>query len=213
MDPGKEKKRVLILFAHPALQKSRVNRVLIREIQSLDGVTFSDLYEAYPDMDIDVKREQALLEEHDVIVFQHPFFWYSTPALLKEWQDLVLEHGWAYGHEGTALHGKTLISAITTGAGEGAYQHGGHNRFTMRELLAPMEQTANLCGMGYLPPFVVHDTHLMGDDEMREHAGDFRRVILALRDDELDIGVARKLSRLNADLDAIIFGGEDDHAR
>jgi len=84
---------VLILFAHPALEKSRVNRRLVAAVQGLEGVTFHDLYEAYPDFYIDVKHEQRLLEAHDIIAFQHPLYWYSTPSLLKEWQDLVLEHG------------------------------------------------------------------------------------------------------------------------
>ena len=84
-------------------------------------MTVHDLYEAYPDLDIDVAREKALLLAHDVIVWQHPFFWYSTPAILKEWQDLVLEFGWAYGPGGTALRGKLFVSAITTGGREAAY--------------------------------------------------------------------------------------------
>ena len=63
----------------------------------MEGVRLHDLYEAYPDFLIDVEAEQALLLEHDVIVFQHPVYWYSSPAILKEWQDLVLEHGFAYG--------------------------------------------------------------------------------------------------------------------
>jgi len=46
-----------------------------------------------------------------MIVFHHPFYWYSSPAILKEWQDLVLEYGFAYGHEGTALRGKKSLSA------------------------------------------------------------------------------------------------------
>ena len=94
-------KRVLILFAHPALQKSRVNRRLVAAVQNLENVTINDLYEEYPDFSIDVKREQALLESHDIIIFQHPLYWYSCPALLKEWQDLVLEYGFAYGAQGT----------------------------------------------------------------------------------------------------------------
>lgn len=36
---------LLILFAHPALQRSRVNRVLARAVQDLPGVTFHDLYQ------------------------------------------------------------------------------------------------------------------------------------------------------------------------
>ncbi len=92
---------ILILFAHPALEKSRVNRHLVAGVRDLPGVTFHDLYEAYPDFNILVPHEQELLEAHDVVVLQHPFYWYSTPALVKEWEDLVLQHGWAYGTGGT----------------------------------------------------------------------------------------------------------------
>jgi glutathione-regulated potassium-efflux system ancillary protein KefG len=196
--------RILVLFAHPALEKSRVNQVMARAIQDLDGVTFRDLYEDYPEFDIDVRREQETLEAHDIVVLQHPFFWYSTPAILKQWQDLVLEHGWAYGRSGTALHGKQVLSVITTGGREVAYQKDGYNRFTMRELLAPIEQTAHLCGMEYLPPFVVHGTHGMKPPEMDANARDYRRALEALRDGRLDLEAARMQARLNAALDTII---------
>jgi glutathione-regulated potassium-efflux system ancillary protein KefG len=197
-------RRILILFAHPALQKSRVNRALIQSVRGLDGVTFHDLYELYPDFDVDVQVEQRLLMAHDAIVFHHPFFWYSTPAILKEWQDLVLEHGWAYGHEGKALHGKLMLSAITTGGKESAYQKEGYNRHTLLELLVPIAQTARLCGMDYLPPFAAHGTHAMTESEIRAHAEDYRRIIEAVRDDKIDLETARRYPRLNSDPDAII---------
>jgi glutathione-regulated potassium-efflux system ancillary protein KefG len=173
---------VLILFAHPALDSSRVNRRLASAVRGLPGVTFHDLYEAYPDFDVDVKREQALLLAHDCVVFQHPFYWYSSPALIKQWQDLVLEHGWAYGREGTALHGKAWLSAVSTGGREDAYQPDGYNRFTMGQLLAPFEQTARLCGMTFLPPFVVHGTHRLDAAGIEAAAADYRRVIEGVRD-------------------------------
>jgi len=174
--------RVLILFAHPALEQSRVNRRLIQAVRDLEHVHVHDLYEVYPDFHIDVRAEQRLLLNHDVIVFQHPFYWYSSPALLKQWQDVVLEHGFAYGHEGTALRGKRLLSAITTGGGSQAYGREGRNYFTIRELLAPFEQTANLCGMEYLPPFMVQGTHTLTKATLNAHLEDYRRVILGLRD-------------------------------
>ena len=198
--------RVLILFAHPALEKSRVNRALAEAVRDLDGVTFHDLYELYPAFDIDVDREQRLLEQHPVIVWQHPLFWYSTPAILKEWQDLVLEHGWAYGSEGKALHGKLLVSAITSGGSEEAYQPAGYNRHTLAQLLAPVAQTASLCGMRWLPPFAVHGTLRMTADAIVAHAADYRRLIEALRDDRLDLDAAAGVARLNADLDTLLIG-------
>lgn len=198
--------RVLILFAHPALEKSRVNRAMIRGLDGLQGITFHDLYEAYPSFDVDVDTEQRLLLEHDVVVLHHPFYWYSTPALIKQWEDLVLTHGWAYGREGVALRGKVMMSAITTGGNEAAYQPGGHNRFTVSELLRPIEQTARLCGMDYLPPFVVYGTHGMTDDAIRGHAEDYRRVLLALRDGALDLVAARQYPHLNFNLNALVKG-------
>jgi glutathione-regulated potassium-efflux system ancillary protein KefG len=74
--------KVLVLFAHPALERSRVNRALLRAVQGTPAVTLHDLYETYPDLQIDVGREQALLLAHDVFVFQHPFYWYSVPSIL-----------------------------------------------------------------------------------------------------------------------------------
>ncbi len=101
--------RILVLLAHPAHRRSRANAALRDAAKAVEGVTLHDLYEAYPDFLIDVDHEQALLLRHDVIVFQHPVYWYSSPAILKEWQDLVLEHGFAYGRAGTALAGKALL--------------------------------------------------------------------------------------------------------
>jgi glutathione-regulated potassium-efflux system ancillary protein KefG len=178
--------RVLILFAHPTLERSRVHRELLRALPSDPDITLHDLYEAYPRFDVDVSYEQNLLLEHDVVVFQHPFYWYGTPPILKQWQDLVLEHGWAYGSEGTQLVGKTFLSIISAGGGEPAYCSVGYNRFTVRELLAPIEQTAQLCGMRFLPPFVVFGTHKLGAAAIAEQGSRYRAFLEALRSGEPD---------------------------
>ena len=66
--------KILVLFAHPALEKSRIQLRLIRDLRKIEGIRFHDLYEAYPDFDIDVRREQKLLLEHDYIILMHPFY-------------------------------------------------------------------------------------------------------------------------------------------
>lgn len=191
-----------MLFAHPVLERSRVNAVLIDAIRDLPGVTLHDLYEEYPSFGIDVAREKALLTAHDVVVFQHPFYWYSTPAILKEWQDLVLEHGWAYGVGGDALRGKTTFNAVTTGGPASAYQRGGYNRFTVRELLAPYDQTAHLCGMRFLPPFTVHAALLLDDErDVVPHARAYRRLLSAFASDRVDLPRAAQLDTLNPVVD------------
>lgn len=162
--------RILLQYVHPAPQKSRANRALLAAARGVAGVTVNDLYECYPDFHLDVAREQALLLEHEVIVFQHPFYWYSAPALLKEWQDLVLTLGFAYGPGGTRLQGKTLGSALTTGGSAEAYSPTGHNRFTIKALMAPFDQTAHLCGMRYAEPFVVYGAPRLAPTELRAEA-------------------------------------------
>ncbi|MCK6559216.1 NAD(P)H-dependent oxidoreductase [candidate division KSB1 bacterium] len=179
--------RVLLLFAHPALEKSRINARLIRDVGQLDGITFHDLYEAYPDFFVDVAAEQQLLAAHDTIVLHHPMFWYSSPALVKQWADLVLEHGWAYGAKGTALRGKQLVHVVTTGGGEQAYQTAGMHQHTIREFLLPFEQTAKLCGMLYLPPYLVHGTHRLADHEIESFAQEYLELLQRLRDGHFDM--------------------------
>lgn len=177
---AREGAKVLVIAAHPALHRSRANRRLVRAIRDVPGITLHNLYEAYPQFDIEVPYEQALLLAHDIIVWQHPFYWYSTPALLKEWFDLVLELGWAYGPGGTALAGKQVLSAITTGGPADAYRADGYNRFTMRELLAPLEQTARLCGMEYLPPWIAHGMRSGSPEQLDAAAQEYAIVIRAL---------------------------------
>jgi glutathione-regulated potassium-efflux system ancillary protein KefG len=190
-------KKILILFAHPAMEKSRVNLHLVEAVKDLEGVYFHDLYQEYPDFHFDIDREQELLLQHDIIIFHHPFFWYSTPAILKEWQDLVLEHGWAYGSQGNALKGKIFINVITTGGKELAYHTEGYNRLTVRQLLAPIEQTANLCKMVFLPPFIVHGTHSITPEDISRYKTDYAALIHALQENRIDMEKARQLNRIN----------------
>ena len=152
-------KKILIIFCHPAFEKSVVHKSLLRKARAKSHVEIHDLYEKYPNFLIDVKHEQEKLLGADIIIFQHPIFWYSSPALLKEWLDLVLEPGFAFAKGGDSLKGKKLLSVVSTGASCKAYGPEGMNRFTINQFLAPFDQTANLCGMEYLPPFVVFGSH------------------------------------------------------
>jgi glutathione-regulated potassium-efflux system ancillary protein KefG len=176
--PTPPERRALVLYAHPNARSSRAGSALRAAVEQLPNVTFHDLYAAYPDFLIDVKREQELLLEHDLVVFQHPFYWYSSPPLLKLWQDDVLEHGWAYGDGGTRLHGKFLWSVITTGGPAEAYGPQGYNRFGMRALLAPFDQTAHLCGMRYAEPLVIHSVRRLGEVELAASAEAYRQGLL-----------------------------------
>jgi glutathione-regulated potassium-efflux system ancillary protein KefG len=189
--------KTLILFAHPRLEKSKINKALIARIPQHPDLYFNDLYEAYPDFNIDIEREKELLLQHDMVIWQHPFYWYSCPPLLKQWIDLVLEFGWAYGPGGNALTGKKIFNAVTTGGASEAYQHEGRNRFTVQEFLAPFDQTANLCKMQYLPPFAIQGTFRLSEEGMIKAVDQYERLIQMILNDQLDIATISSLPFMN----------------
>ena len=132
---GSSLSKLLVYYAHPGQQFSRTNVVMAKTAESMGGITFVDLYAEYPRHDIDVQREQQRLLDHDVILFQFPLYWYSTPSIIKEWQDLVLQHGFAYGHEGDRLVGKTMMLAVTAGGPKDAYTPVGYQHYPLRTFL------------------------------------------------------------------------------
>jgi glutathione-regulated potassium-efflux system ancillary protein KefG len=175
-------KKVLILLAHPKYEHSVVNQALINAVSGLENVEVRDLYELYPDFNIDVQTEQEILFTAEIIIWHHPLYWYSAPPLLKQWIDLVLEFGWAYGPGGIYLKGKQVFNAISSGGAKEAYTKEGRHAHTMREFLLPFHQTAKLCNMVYLPPFQVNGTHKITPESIEENAEKYKNTILFLRD-------------------------------
>ncbi len=183
--------RVLIYHAHPGQRYSRVNAEMAAAARRVEGISFVDLYALYPRHDIDIDREQARLLDHDAIVFQFPLFWYSTPSLIKEWQDLVLEHGFAYGAGGTRLAGKTMLLALTAAGPAEAYTPEGYQRHSLRTFLTPLEQTARLCKMRFPAPYVLFGAlKAPADGAAEPHVAGYVRLLGALRDDRFDLDTA-----------------------
>lgn len=170
--------QIRLLFVHPFPHRSRVNTVLLEGVRDLPGVLVCDLYEQYPDFYIDKIREQQALRETDLLVVQHPLYWYSAPAMFKQWQDVVLEYGFAFGTGGDALKGKDFLMVITVGQGRASYSAEGHNRHEIREILYPYECMANHCGMNYLEPIIVFGAHRLGENELSECVDRYRKRLL-----------------------------------
>lgn len=170
--PGElpEKASCLLVVAHPRLDRSVVNAGLVRSATALQEVEVHDLYEAYPDFQIDVAAEQERLLRHDVIGVQFPLFWYSVPALLKEWFDLVWLHGFAYGGHAPRLAGKVLFCAASTGGDAESYRQDGRNGYTVEEFLRPLERTAALCRMRWATPHLLHDAPRLRGEKLDEAA-------------------------------------------
>jgi glutathione-regulated potassium-efflux system ancillary protein KefG len=191
-------RRLLVLFAHPSIERSEINSRLASLAREHPQCTLVDLYAEYPDYRIDVDMEQQRLRDHDVVVFLFPLYWYSTPAILKEWQDLVLEYGFAYGSEGTALAGKFFIAACSAGGPARVYDRAGHGQFALRELLRPLEQTAGLCRMRCLPPFALFASRTaVQEGRHSAHEAEFVTLLDRLAGSELDTWAAAEAGTAN----------------
>ena len=170
--------KTLVILSHLNYSNSRVNKSLAEELKKYNEITIHNLNEIYPDENIDKHKEQNLLLKYDRIVFQFPFYWYSTPHLLKKWHDIVLEYGWSFGPNGTALNGKEFLCAITIGGPEESYQSGGYNNYSISELLKPIQQMSNLTGMKFLAPFKIHSAVVLTDEELKSKTKEYPKYIL-----------------------------------
>lgn len=148
--------KILVNVFHPDLEASKVNASWIEKIKHSDDVTLNLQYTNYPNWQFDIQREQQLLTDHQLVVFQFPFLWYSVPPLMKKWMDDVLSYGWAYGADGNALKGKQALVATSTGCSAASYQAGNENNYSMSEFLKPVQQTFELVQMHYLSPYILH---------------------------------------------------------
>ena len=165
---------ILVLHAHPYPATSRAGAALLQAVRDLPGVEVRSLYDRYPDFDIDPVAERAALEAADLVVWTHPIYWYTVPALLKHWFDVVLIRGWAYGEGGTALHGKPCLWVPTAGGDDEAYTSAGRHKHPFEAFVPVVEQTARYCGMHWLPPLVVQGAHSMPAEALEAQAREFR---------------------------------------
>ncbi|MFC4808196.1 NAD(P)H-dependent oxidoreductase [Paenibacillus sp. GCM10023250] len=174
--------KTLVIITHPNMETSRVNKAWRDELQKHGEITVHELYAAYPDEKIDVAREQKLIEAHDRIIFQYPLYWYSSPPLLKKWFDDVLQYGWAYGTpDASKTAGKEIGVAISTYGTEASYQPSGFNRFTLQELLRPVEALAHFISADYLPHFSLSDVSNLTDERLAQSRLDYIRHIQSVK--------------------------------
>lgn len=168
--------KTLIIVSHPELSESHTQRFLWESLPE-ENVTWHHLEAIYPDGVIDVIAEQALLKGHDRIIFQFPLYWYSSPPMLRIWQDAVLTDGFAYGRFGNQLAEKELQVVVATGVPERDYQPGGAEQFTLPELMRPLQATALKCHMQYLPLFVISQFDYMSELERRKLLIGYRQAL------------------------------------
>ena len=147
---------------------------MLAAARELEHVEVRSLYDLYPAFDIDIQAEQHALRRAELVIWQHPLYWYSVPGLMKQWFDKVLARGFAFGEGGTALRGKRCFWVATTGGSEADYSSQGMHAYPFEKFVPVVEQTARFCGMVWEEPLIVHSAHQAGQRSLEEMADKYR---------------------------------------
>ena len=163
--------KVLVIYSHTYQEQSTAGKAILEVFKKAPGFTVRYLEELYPDLSkIDIAAEQQALVEADVIVFQHPIFWFSMPAALKRYMDEVFQYGFAYGTGGDKLKGKKFIHSFTAGSSAATYEG---TEFGSA-LVAPLKCSAAYTQMDYVKAAPLYGQLALTNpnvaEEARQHA-------------------------------------------
>lgn len=177
--------KTLVIISHPEIAESGSQQFLLSSVPETDTVKIHHLETVYPTGEIDAAAEQALLQQYDRILFQFPFYWYSSPPLLKHWQDEVLSYGFAYGTKGHKLERKEFGLVITVGVKSSEYQAGGREAFSMYELTKPYQAVAQKTGMNYIKPLFIYQFAYMTESQKMDLLIEYQQKLTNNADDSL----------------------------
>ncbi|TNH04199.1 NAD(P)H-dependent oxidoreductase [Pasteurellaceae bacterium Phil31] len=176
----------LIIYAHPHLHsfsKAIVDSIATSSKKCGGAVMIRDLYRmnfnpilSYEELQgsyqgiiaAEIRYEQQLILNADLITLVYPLWWMGFPAILKGYLDRVLTHGFAYKTENGISHGllngKKLQQFILIGSNLAEYQQRGFDK-SMQDTL--VDGLFNYCGIKDIQHQIFDDIHLI-DDQARQ---------------------------------------------
>ncbi|MCG5031386.1 NAD(P)H-dependent oxidoreductase [Mesosutterella sp. OilRF-GAM-744-9] len=165
---------ITALFAHPYPRFSIVSYPLLMGLKNqFPKMDARMLYDLYPDGAINVAAEREAVSRSSLLLVLHPVFWYSVPALLKQWFDTVLGYGFAYGEGAPTLRDKAVLWMPSIGSG--FHGRGFQGPVVISEVQAPIKRMWESCGAAWLEPQII-------DSRIPMTSGDFASVLDSVAD-------------------------------
>lgn len=163
--------KILVINGHPHPERSANNSLLISKLEETYGtdLVVSELAKNYPSWEFDIKAEQKLVENADIIILQFPYYNLYMPALLKKYIEEVWHYGFSHG-KGSKMQGKQIIHSLTLGLGEDVF---GASFSSLTTLFSPMRELMQMFG---LPWYVVY-TCKAEPAKMPEHFNKLQKLI------------------------------------
>lgn len=149
--------KTLVIVAHPQLANSSTESFLKAAVDNENNVMWHELKTPF-----DISQEQELLKSATRIIFQFPLYWYSAPAILKQWLDEVWNSQLTSSY---LLKGRELGIVTTVAHSASAFQPGASQGYTIAEILRPYQALAHAMEMKYLPPLPIYQFAQQSEEE------------------------------------------------
>ncbi|QCX53450.1 NAD(P)H-dependent oxidoreductase [Elizabethkingia sp. JS20170427COW] len=171
--------KTLVLFAHPYYEHSQTNARLIQAYQNCEHITFRDLYEDYPDFNIQAFKERKRMVVYDTLIFHFPLIWFGMPPLLKLWIDEVFDMKWIAENDiPNPLLGKKVHLVVTAGGSPHAFSDIGKYHYPLETFLAPLTQCIEISGMTLESSHFIYNADNLSYPELEEHYNTIKKLTL-----------------------------------
>lgn len=152
-------RKALIVVTHPVpgslshvitdrISEELVGRDIEVEIADLHAEGFSPamtagdvmLYRGAGELAPEIAREQARIDQADILVFVFPVYWWSVPSMLKGWFERVFNGGWAYtldeqGRVIGAMRDIPVLLVATAAGNESGYERHGYAQAIQNQIV------------------------------------------------------------------------------
>lgn len=168
--------KTVIIVSHPVIQSSSMQQFLMETVTSCKEEVvvrhIDTILKQNNTGHFDKQVELAVIQEANRIIFQFPFYWYSCPAVMKQWIDEVMDH------KLIQQFGRKQFGIVTAvGVSKDKYVAGGREQFTIDELLRPFQALACTMGWEYLPVMAIHQFTYMTELEKQLLLVDYLRYV------------------------------------
>lgn len=118
----------------------------------------------------DILSEQEKVEWCDLMIWQFPLYWFSTPAILKGWIDRVFSMGKFYDngkiYDNGFSVGKKAILSVTTGGPQKKYVADKYG--SISEILFPIHRgILEFLGFSVLQPEIIYSVEQLAESERK----------------------------------------------
>lgn len=170
-------KNTLVIFAHPFLEYSYSNRVLINFYERHQHYDFLDLYELYSDFHIPAFKERKRLAKYERFIFHFPIIWFGAPPLLRLWLDEVLDPTWIDPEIDNPFENKEVFILTTTRSKEKSFGPSGKHGYTVDHLISGLIVTLRAFEADLKPTFIVYEAENLTKKEIIQHKQNFIKLL------------------------------------